>query len=118
MGVWSFLNAPAFIIALGVGLMITYVTVPPPKVVIKFPTPFNAGKIVYAGSAPPEGLPQGSGAGGAAEAAAGYPGEGDECYKYRALEVDCDDYAGQVRPQPMTIGAASSIEGGVGIQLR
>lgn len=115
MGVWSFLNAPAFIIALGIGLMVTYVTVPPPKVVIKFPTPFNAGKIVYAGSAPPDGLPPGADAG----ADIGhYPGQDDECYKYRAVEVDCDDYAGQVKPQPMTIGAASSFEGGVGIQLR
>lgn len=36
-----------FLIALCIGLFYTYITVPYPQIVIKYPTPFNAGKITY-----------------------------------------------------------------------
>jgi hypothetical protein len=105
--VWSFLNGPVFVVALGAGLLVTYMTVPPPKIVIKFPTPYNAGKIVYEGS--PED-PDGDGKWTPPKKGGG---KGD-CYKYRALEVDCKDYPGKVKPQPMTLGAAVSIKDAVG----
>eukprot|EP00873_Tetraselmis_striata_P033900 jgi/Tetstr1/454164/TSEL_041083.t1 len=41
------LNPLAFALALGAGLMLVYVLAPRPKLVIKFPTPENAGKTVY-----------------------------------------------------------------------
>lgn len=36
-----------FLIALALGLLYTYLSVPKPLVIIKYPTPFNAGKITY-----------------------------------------------------------------------
>lgn len=109
MALWNFLNAPAFIVALGVGLLVTYMTVPPPKIVIKFPTPYNAGKIVYSGH--PLTLDEEEKESGSRPK---FPSKGEECYKYKALEVDCKDYPGKVKPQPMTLGTAVAISGGVG----
>ena len=74
MGLFSQLNPFAFILALGVGLFLTYITVPPPRVVIKFPSPNNAGKVTYRG-------------------------EGDECYRYIADKVGCEGEG--VKEQPM-----------------
>ena len=36
-----------FLMALCVGLLYTYVSSPAPRIVVKYPTPFNAGKITY-----------------------------------------------------------------------
>ena len=36
-----------FLMALCVGLLYTYILSPEPKVVVKYPTPLNAGKITY-----------------------------------------------------------------------
>jgi hypothetical protein len=53
-----------FLIALCVGLLYTYVTAPVPQIVIKYPTPFNAGKITYVD-------------------------QSDVCYKYRIQKTQC-----------------------------
>lgn len=53
-----------FFIALFIGLFYTYLTTPMPEVIIKYPTPENAGKIIYKDKA-------------------------DVCYKYVAKEVSC-----------------------------
>ena len=111
MGLWSRLNAPVFILSLGVGLMLTYMTVPPPTIVIKFPTPFNAGRIVYSGR--PKTASEQEEESGAPHVDASDFGE---CYKYRSEEVDCKDYEGKVRAQPMTLGAAASIGDAVGAE--
>lgn len=42
---------PAFIIAFGIGLLYVYMSQPAQKVVVKYPTPFNAGKVVYSDDA-------------------------------------------------------------------
>ena len=36
-----------FLIALSIGLFYTYLTTPMPEIIIKYPTPENAGKIIY-----------------------------------------------------------------------
>lgn len=41
------INPLAFALALGVGLMIVYITAPRPRVVLSFPSPINAGNTVY-----------------------------------------------------------------------
>ena len=64
--VFKMLNPFAFIMAFGAGLLVVYMTQPKPKVVIRFPTPLNAGKIIYR--------------------------EDGECYKYKVEEVKCDEY--------------------------
>ncbi len=109
MSLWSSSNGPVFIIALGIGLLVTYVTVPAPKLVIQFPTPFNAGKVVYAGH-PITSSEEKQEGGKAPE----FPADAGDCYKYKATEFDCKDYPGKVKPQPMTLGAAAFMEDAVG----
>lgn len=53
-----------FFISFSIGILISYLITPTPQIVIKYPTPDNAGKIIYKDSA-------------------------DVCYKYRAKEVSC-----------------------------
>jgi len=64
--IFDFLNPVAFFFALGIGLLYTYLTTPYPKVVYKFPTPANAGKITYVD-------------------------EDNVCYKYQANQVQCPE---------------------------
>ena len=53
-----------FFIALFIGLFIAYISTPVPDIIIKYPTPQNAGKIVY-------------------------KDDSDVCYKYKVEEVSC-----------------------------
>lgn len=53
-----------FMVALFIGLFYTYLTTPPPEILIKYPTPENAGKIIY-------------------------KDRSDVCYKYIARPVAC-----------------------------
>lgn len=53
-----------FLVALCLGLLYTYLTAPQPQIVIKYPTPFNAGKITYMD-------------------------QNDVCYKYQMKKVEC-----------------------------
>jgi len=62
----DYINPVAFFIALAFGIFLTYVYSPPKKVIIKWPTPENAGKVIYKDDA-------------------------DSCYKYKANEVPCPD---------------------------
>lgn len=57
-------NIYAFLIAFAVGLVYVYINVPRPKNVVKYPTPYNADKIVYKGLA-------------------------GDCYKFKAEETKC-----------------------------
>jgi hypothetical protein len=74
--IFSYLNPLAFVLAFGVGLLFVYITNPKIKVVIKFPTPLNAGKVIYR--------------------------DNGECYKYKVEEVDCDSYSTVMKEQPFT----------------
>lgn len=67
----KWINLRAFWIALGVGILIAYLWAPQPRVIYKYPTPENAGKVTYVDKA-------------------------GVCYKYRAREVDCP-----ADPEPM-----------------
>ena len=60
----DYINWKYFIIALCVGIIIVYLTVPKVDVVYRFPSPDNAGKFVY-------------------------KNEDASCYKYSATKVDC-----------------------------
>lgn len=60
----EFFDPLYFFIALAVGMLIVYVTTPVPEVVYKYPTPANAGRVVYQDTS-------------------------ENCYNYRAKEVDC-----------------------------
>lgn len=53
-----------FFIAFAIGMLIVYVTTPVREVVYKYPTPENAGKVIY-------------------------EDDSGNCYKYKAKEVKC-----------------------------
>ena len=61
-------NYFAFIIAFGIGILYVYLSAPKPKIIIKYPTPYNVNKTIY-------------------------KNENDICYKYSAEEIKCDDKA-------------------------
>jgi len=59
-------NFLAFIIAFAIGMLFVYLSAPKPRIIIKYPTPYNADKIVY-------------------------KNENDICYKYKVNEIKCTD---------------------------
>jgi hypothetical protein len=61
-----------FLIALCIGLFYTYITMPKPEIVYKYPTPFNAGKLVYVD-------------------------KNNTCYKYRIDRVECPLDASKIK---------------------
>lgn len=65
-----------FFLAFGVGLCVCYVFTPPPKVVVKFPTPANVGKVIYKGDDKTD----------------------HQCYAYSAKRVTCTSDA---KEQPL-----------------
>lgn len=69
------LNFFYFILAFSIGLFVCYVTTPPPKVVLKFPSPTNAGQVMYTDK------------------------EG-QCYSYKAEKTNCPT-KGTVQAQPV-----------------
>lgn len=70
------INPFYFFISFAIGLFVVYIFNPPPQVVVKFPSPYNAGKIVY-------------------------KDKGDTCYKYKAEKVSCPEDRSLMKPQPV-----------------
>jgi hypothetical protein len=65
-----------FIIAFSVGLFVCYIMAPTPEVVIKFPSPYNAGRVLY-------------------------KDKSDTCYRFRADRVACPINTSLIKPQPI-----------------
>ena len=65
-----------FFIALGIGMLLVYSTVPVPEVVFKYPTPANAEKVIY-------------------------QDDSDNCYKYKAKEVKCPEKENEIKVIPI-----------------
>jgi len=65
-----------FFIAFAVGLLLCYITNPKPTVIVKFPSPYNAGQILY-------------------------KDKSDSCYKYNASKVSCPLDKDLIKPQPI-----------------
>lgn len=72
----SRINVKWFVVSFAVGLMLCYVMTPPPQVILKFPSPQNAGHVLY-------------------------HDKDDTCYKYRADRVSCPVDRSLVMPQPI-----------------
>lgn len=72
----NYIDPLSFFIAFGIGLLITYATNPPKKIVIKWPTPENAGKVLYKDSS-------------------------ENCYKYEASEIDCPNDKSTIKKTPI-----------------
>ena len=62
-----------FFIGLAVGMLAVYVTTPVPDVVYKYPTPMNAGKVIYQDNS-------------------------ENCYKYKSEEVKCPEKDVEIVP--------------------
>ena len=76
-------NVRAFLIGLAIGLLYVYVTEPPKTSVVSYPTPINAGKIVYSDDA-------------------------GNCYQFVATKVACPTDKSAVKQQPMSSSASSA----------
>lgn len=72
----SKINPLYFILSFAIGLFFVYIITPPPEVVVKFPSPFNAGSITYKDKA-------------------------DTCYVYKADKVECPIDRKIIKPQPL-----------------
>lgn len=59
-----------FLVSLAIGMFLVYITTPPPEVIIEYPTPDNAGKVIYKDT---DRSADGS----------------ESCYTYMAKEVSC-----------------------------
>lgn len=70
------LNFFYFMISFSIGLFICYITTPKPEIILKFPSPTNAGKVIYKDKA-------------------------GECYAYKAEKADCPQDKKLVKPQPI-----------------
>lgn len=70
------INLVVFIISFGIGIFFCYIMTPPPELVYKFPTPYNAGQVMY-------------------------KDKSDTCYKYKAEKVLCPLDKSLIRPQPI-----------------
>jgi hypothetical protein len=64
MKLFDFIIPKYFFISFALSMIITYFITPAPEIIIKYPTPENAGKVIY-------------------------KDDGDVCYKYRAEQVEC-----------------------------
>lgn len=72
----KYINPLFFFLAFAVGLFVVYIFNPPPNVVVKFPSPYNAGKVVY-------------------------KDKSDSCYTYKADKVQCPLDKSLIKPQPL-----------------
>ena len=59
-----YISLKHFFISFFIGMFIVYITVPLPEIIIRYPTPYNSGKIIYKDNA-------------------------DLCYVYDSKEINC-----------------------------
>ena len=64
MNILDFIDLKWFLISLAVGLFLVYCTSPTPDVIIKYPTPENADKLIFKDDV-------------------------DNCYKFKVDEIKC-----------------------------
>lgn len=67
-----------FFLSFVIGLLVVYTFTPPPQIVVKFPTPQNAGAVVYKDTE-------------------------DACYKYNVDAVSCPRDPELIRAQPLSL---------------
>lgn len=72
----NFFNPIVFIISLCVGILCVYAITPPPKVIVKYPTPENSGRVIY-------------------------KDEAHNCFKIISSEVNCPEDSKQIKSIPL-----------------
>jgi hypothetical protein len=76
MGLLRRINLKVFLLAFAFGLLACYMMAPAPEVVVKFPSPYNAGQVVYKDKA-------------------------GTCFKYKADKSSCPRDQSSVKQQPI-----------------
>lgn len=71
------IDLPSFLLSFAIGMLYIYLSTPPHKVVVKFPTPFNAGKVVYQDAS-------------------------ENCFKISAEKLECPKDKGLIKPHPIS----------------
>lgn len=72
-GLFGRLHLTALVASFAIGILYTYLVTPPPAVIVKFPSPYNAGKVLYRDRS-------------------------DTCYMFRSDAVAC---SGPILQQPL-----------------
>jgi hypothetical protein len=67
-----------FIAAFAIGLLATYLTTTKPEIIVKFPSPYNTGKVIYKDKA-------------------------NNCYKYSASKEQCPVDSSMIKKQPLNL---------------
>lgn len=78
MFIFDYIDPWIFMLSFGVGVLIVYVMRKEPRVVIKYPTPENAGKVTYVDDV-------------------------GVCYKYQAHEVPCPEDKSKIKTVELAI---------------
>ena len=65
-----------FFISFAIGILFVYILSPKPEVVVKFPSPYNSGNVVY-------------------------KDKNDTCYKYQSEKTECPLDGKLIKPQPI-----------------
>ena len=73
----KFFDPIVFIISLCIGIMIVYAITPPPKIIVKYPTPENSGRVIY-------------------------KDEAHNCFKIFSSEVNCPENKKNIKSIPVT----------------
>tara|TARA_Y100000389_G_C17232644_1_gene398954 strand:+ start:312 stop:584 length:273 start_codon:yes stop_codon:yes gene_type:complete len=73
----KFFDPLTFIISLFLGIFIVYSITPPPKVLVKYPTPENSGRVIY-------------------------KDEAHNCFKVISSEVNCPKDKSKIKSIPLT----------------
>lgn len=74
----SYFDSWYFLVAFCIGIFLVYIFEKTPEIILKYPTPYNAGKIIYRDSA-------------------------DVCYVYDKEEVDCPFWGAKTTPLQNTL---------------
>lgn len=87
------INPFIFLISLGIGLFIVYISQPTPEIVYKYPTPDNVNNTVYKDSA-------------------------ENCFKYKAKQVQCDGNEQETPVENIDLQEKENEDGITGIKKR
>jgi hypothetical protein len=74
--VFQYIEPFYFILSFSLGVFLSYIFTPKPQIIIKYPTPQNAGKITYMD-------------------------DGGVCYRYEAIEVNCPTDKTKIKQIPL-----------------
>ena len=73
----NFFNPIIFLLSLFIGIFFVYIITPPPKVIVKHPTPENSGRVIY-------------------------KDEAHNCFKIISNEVSCPKNTKDIKTMPVT----------------